>query len=104
MALDHADLVYLVGNYMSRGHKIKSKVCMTSFASEKNFMQITGCTLNVPVGGIRCSLNIPGHPIMKWKKPQLPMIIFLIIFKIQLYLSFVYSFSETSPEKCLIQT
>ena len=36
---------------------------------------------------------------MKWKKPQLPMITFLIIFKIQLY--FVHSFSRNkSPEKC----
>ena len=30
---------------------------------------------------------------MEWRKPQLPMITFLIIFKIQLY--FVHSFPET---------
>ena len=34
---------------------------------------------------------------MKWKKPQLPMITILIIFKMQLY--FVHSFSRNkSPE------
>ena len=37
------------------------------------------------------------------EKSQLPMITFLLIFKIQLY--FVHSFSRNkSPEKCLIQT
>ena len=37
---------------------------------------------------------------MKWEKTQLPMITFLIIFKIQLY--FVHSFSRNkSPEKRL---
>ena len=40
---------------------------------------------------------------MKWKKPQLPMSTFLIIFKIQLY--FVRSFSRNkSPEKRLYRS
>ena len=68
----------------------------------------------LPLGGMRCSLNILGHPIITSKnvimlhsngmeKPKLPMITFLLIFKIQLY--FVHSFSRNkSPEKCLIQT
>ena len=67
-----------------------------------------------PLGGMRCSLNIPGHPIIaterliklplnEMEKPQLPMITFLNIFKIQLY--FVRSLSiNKSPEKCLTQT
>ena len=54
---------------------------MTSFASEKNLCKLAGCTLNVqsanlhkyssqastPPGGMRCSLNIPGHPIIASK-------------------------------------
>ena len=67
-----------------------------------------------PLGGMRCSLNIPGHPkiatemliklpLNEMEKPQLSMITFLIIFKIQLY--FVRSLSiNKSPEKCLTQT
>ena len=86
----------------------------------KNFMQISWlCISNssqglTPLDGMRCSLNIPGHPIIatemliklplnEMEKPQLPMITFLIIFKIQLY--FVRSLSiNKSPEKCLTQT
>ena len=72
-----------------------STSCMTSFASEKKLMQIcisNSSQCSTPLGGMRCSLNIPGHPIITSKnvimlpsngmeKPQLPMITFLLIFK-----------------------
>ena len=83
---------------------------------EKTLCKLAGCTsqCSTPLGGMRCSLNIPGHPIINSKnvimlpsngreKPQPPMNIFLLIFKIQLY--FDHSFSRNkSPEKCLVQT
>ena len=47
-----------------------STSCMTSFASEKKFMQIcisNSSQCSTPLGGMRCSLNIPGHPIIASK-------------------------------------
>ena len=67
-----------------------------------------------PLGGMSRSLNTPGHPIMatkrllklpstEMKKPQLPIITFLIIFQIQHY--FVSTLStNNSPEKYLKET
>ena len=58
----------------------------TSFASEKILCKLAGYTLNVqsanlhkyssqgstPIGGMRCSLNIPGHPIIASKNVIMP--------------------------------
>ena len=50
-----------------------------------------------PLGGIKCSLNIPAHPIVNkapldqnGKKPQLPIITFQAIFQIQLDFLFAH--------------